>query len=195
MCLKRLAISVLLLIGLPVLGILGGCAARELWYKADENGWASLGRPADTPVAFVDGDSHFVCIQDQDGFLQECDLDRPTRWNLCWRRVDRPRYRDPFATHLDFYSSQNSPPSGEVAEYLHVQWTSFQSFYYASYAILDDGTVSKWTCDGDSSRDLLLQACGAIWGLAGAILIIVVTLLVAGVRALRRKSHQGIRAD
>ena len=94
MWVRRFAISLLLLIGLPLLGIPAGFALLSAWNNLDARSWQALGRPAEVPTAIVDADLDEVYVRAQDGSLYVCDHTGPTRNNACWVEVDQVGERD-----------------------------------------------------------------------------------------------------
>ena len=193
MSVRRVVITVLLLIGLPLLGVGAGFALLDAWKDADAGRWQSLGTPPEMPTAIVDADIDAVYVRGQGGSLFECDRTGPTRENACWKEIDQPPERDSFVEHRNTYRGEIPPPPGQVKESLDVSWQSAERSRHARYALLEDGSIWHWDYHGDANFSLVLLAAGPICGLALAIVIVLVMWLGAGLRALLRRRE--VKAD
>jgi hypothetical protein len=188
----RIVISVLLLVGLPILGFRAGFSFVEGWKNLER--WQSLGSPADMPLAIVDGSLDVVYLRGQDGSLFECDHTGPTRDNACWKEVDQPRDRGGGVNLGDRYRGEIPPPPGPVKEVLDVSWMFAERASYVRYALLQDGSVWLWEYQADANWNLMLIMCGPIGGLAVAIIIVLVMWLGAGLRALLRRRRAKVES-
>jgi hypothetical protein len=183
----RIIISVVLLIVLPVLGIPAGFVFLEGWKNLDAGRWQSLGSPAEMPLAIVGGDPGAVYVRGQDGSLFECDHTGPTRDNACWKEVDQQRERGGGVNLGDRYRGEIPPPPGPVKEVLDVSLMMFvERASYLRYALLEDGSVWLWDYHADANWSLALLMLGPICGLAVAIVIVLVSWVAVGLRALLR---------
>ena len=182
----RIVISILLLIGLPLLGIRAGFSFVEGWKNLER--WQSLGSPADMPLRIVAGNLYVVYLRAQDGSLFECDHTGPTRDNACWKQVNElPEGVGSGVEYGNAYRGEIPPPPGPVKEVLDVSWMFAERATYLRYALLEDGSVWVWDYQADANWNLMLIMCGPIGGLALAIVIVLVMWLGAGLRALLRR--------
>lgn len=180
-----IVISVLLLIGLPLLGFRAGFDFPERWKNLAR--WQSLGSPAEMPLAIVGGDLDVVYLRGQDGSLFECDRTGPTRDNACWKQVDQQRKRGGGENLGDRFGGEIPPPPGPVKEVLDVSWMFAERATYLRYALLQDGSVWVWEYQADANWNLMLIVCGPVGGLALAIVIVLAIWLTLGLRALLRR--------
>jgi len=187
MWVRRFAISLLLLIGLPLLGIPAGFALLSAWNNLDARSWQALGRPAEVPTAIVDADLDEVYVRAQDGSLYVCDHTGPTRNNACWVEVDQVGERDDGVRPNSTYREEVPSPPGTIREFRHVSWYHAERARHSRYALLEDGSIWLWDRSADANWSLVLLACGPISGLALAIVIVLVWWGVAGLRALWRR--------
>ncbi len=184
---RRLFISLLLLIGLPLLGVRGGFALLDAWNKADAGSWRSLGRPAEMPTAIVDANMDVVYVRGRDGSLFVCDHTGPTRDNACWQEVEEVGERGYGVEHANTYRGEIPAPPGTVKETLDVSQHFAERASHARYALLEDGSVWLWDVHADANWSLVLLACGPILGLVLAVVIVVLWWGAAGLRALWRR--------
>ncbi len=183
---RRLFISLVLLIGLPLLGLGGGFALLHAWNDADAGGWRALGRPAELPTAIVDADLDVVYVRGQSGALFVCDHTGPTRENACWQEVKHVGERSEGVEHTNTYRGEIPAPPGTVRESLDVSWQFAERATHVRYALLEDGSVWLWDVHADANWSLVLLACGPILGLVLAALIVALWWGAAGLRALLR---------
>ena len=184
---RRLFISLLLLIGLPLLGVRGGFAMLDAWKNADASSWRALGRPAEMPTAIVDANLDVVYVRGQDGSLFVCDHSGPTRDSACWQEVEQVGESDYGVEHANTYRGEIPAPPGTVQETLDVSWQAAERASHARYALLEDGSVWLWDVHADANWSLVLLACGPILGLVLAVVIVVLWWGAAGLRALWRR--------
>jgi hypothetical protein len=180
-------VSVLLLIGLPLLGL--NASLRHLGSRWDKGAgrWRSLGAPPERPMEIVDADLDRVYVRGQDGALFECDRTGPTRDDACWKEVEQPRERESWVEHGDAYQGKRPAPPGPVKEALDVSWQFAERASYARYVLLEDASVWVWVYHADANASLLLLFGGPVCGLALALAIVLAIWLVVGVRALLRR--------
>jgi len=187
MHLRRIVISLLLLIGLPLLGIPAGSALLSAWNRAETRSWEALGRPAQVPIAIEDADLDEVWVRAEDESLYVCNRTGPTRDNACWREADQVGEVDPGAHHNESYGREVPPPPGTVVEFVHVSWYHAEREEHVRYALLEDGSVWLWDYYPDANWSLVLLACGPILGLALALVIVSLWWGMAGLRGLWRR--------
>ena len=70
---RRVVISIALLIGLPMLGLNAGPRILSAWRDADVRNWRSLGTPPLMPSAMVSADLDSVAVRTVGGSFFECD--------------------------------------------------------------------------------------------------------------------------
>lgn len=186
-------ISILLLIGLPILGFVAGLGSVGPREDRAVGRWRSLGSPPKTPTAFVVADHLYVYVRGQDGSLLECDRTGPTVDNACWRKAEQPRESGAYVEHGVAYEGKRPPPPGRVKQALDVVIRRYaEQVTYARYVLLEDGSVWVWEYTADANTSLALLFGGPICGLALAVVLVLGLWLVVGVRALvrRRKAKE-----
>jgi hypothetical protein len=177
--------SILLLIGLPILAF--DASLRSLGTRKDRavGHWRSLGSPPETPTEFLVADHLYVYMRGQDGSLLECDLTGPTADNACWRRAEQPRESDVYVQHGAAYEGKRPPPPGPVTQALDVEIRRYaESVTYARFVLLEDGSVWVWNYSADANTNLLLLFSAPICGLALAVVLVLGLWLVVGLGAL-----------
>ena len=185
-CLWAIAISGLLLIGLPILGGHVGLDLFSARRNAGVGRWRSLGAPPERPTAIVDADLDRVYVRGQDGSLYECDRNGPTQDDACWVQVEQPRERDSSVEHGNSYRGKLPSSPGPVTEALDVSRHFAERAWYARYVLLEDGSVWVWAYNADANTSLLLLFTGPICGLALAIVLVLLIWLALGVWGLLR---------
>jgi hypothetical protein len=188
-----LLVSLLLLAGLPILGLvigfnyLGNRPDRAVGY------WRSLGTPPEAPTTLVDANDRYVYLRGEDGSLLECDHRGATADNACWKRVDEMQGDGAHVDRDDAYRDKRAPPPGPVVESLDLAVRPYaEQVVYMQFALLEDGSVWVWRYTGDANTSLGILFGAPLCGLALAVVLVVVIWLVVGVRALvrRRKRKQ-----
>jgi hypothetical protein len=188
MWVRRIMISLLLLIGLPLLGVGAGFRLLDAWRRSDD--WEALGRPSVMPAEIVDADLSQVLVRGQDGSLYVCDQNGPTRDNACWEQVDQIAEGYGGVSHDTYRGSVEIPPApGAVMQTLDVSWHAAERASYARYILLEDGSLWVWDHHADANWSLVLLAVGPICGQALAVVIVVLWWGVAGLRALWRRGQ------
>jgi hypothetical protein len=179
-----MAVSILLLGGLPLLGIDLASGWLVRWNRGDYVSWQSLGSPPikATSIAYVDLD--VVCVRGADGSLAACEPVVSTRKEGCWRPIDALPDRDERIDHRDTFRGQIPPAPGTVVDSLDLSFDWAERATHARYVLLDDGTVWQWRHNADANTALGIVALGTVCGLALAIAILAVLWLVVGLRAL-----------
>ena len=195
MWVRRVVITILLLIGLPLLGVGAGFALLEAWNRADAGGWESLGTPPEALEAMVDASLDAVYARAVDGSLFACDRTGPTRDNACWQEIAELPEREAGVDHRDTYGKEIPAPPGRVVESIDVSRMFAERSSHARYALLEDGSIWHWDYNGDANWSLLLLASGPVCGLALAIVIVLVMWLGAGLRALLAAAKRKRAAD
>jgi hypothetical protein len=184
---SAILISILLLIGLPILGF--NASLRSLGTRKDRavGHWRSLGSPPEPPTVFVVADHLYVYVRGQDGSLLECDRTGPTADNACWRKVEQPRESGAYVEHGIAYEGKRPPPPGPVKQALDLEIRRYaEQVTYARYVLLEDGSVWVWQYTADANTSLLLLFSAPICGLALAVALVLGLWLVVGVAALVR---------
>ncbi len=187
---RRLFFSLLLLIGLPLLGVRGGFALLDAWRDADAGSWRALGRPAEMPTAIVDATMYVVYVRGQDGSLFVCDHRGQTRDNACWQEVEQVGERDYDVEHANTYRGEIPAPPGTVVETLDLSRHFAERASHARYALLEDGSVWLWDYHADANWSLVLLACGPVLGLGLGVVIVALWWGAAGLRALLRRRQE-----
>jgi hypothetical protein len=187
MTLRRIIVSLVLLIGLPLLGIPAGFALLDAWKGWDAGSWQELGTPPKKPTSIVNADLDEVYVRAQDGSLWVCDHTGPTRDNACWRETEEVGKLASGEEHNQYYRQEIPPPPGTAKQVLHISWYHAERARHSRYALLEDGSVWLWDCFPDANWSLVLLACGPISGLALAVIIVSLWWGVAGLRALWRR--------
>jgi hypothetical protein len=188
MWVRRIIISLLLLIGLPLLGVGAGFRLLDAWKRADK--WEALGRPPVMPAEIVDADLSEVLVRGQDESLYVCDHTGRTRDKACWEPLDHTGEGYGDVSHDTYRGSvEIPPPPGVVKQTLDVSWHRAERASYARYVLLEDGSLWVWDHHADANWSLVLLAVGPICGLALAVVIVAMWWGAAGLRALWRRGQ------
>jgi hypothetical protein len=187
----RILITVVLLVGLPLLGVPVGFRLLHAWKGWETRSWQELGQPAQVPVAIMDADLEVVYVRGEKGALYACNHTEPTRDNACWEQIGQLPQTDSGVDHRNTYRDEIPPPPGEVQDVLDVSWDYAERHTQLRYVLLADGTVWLWDYHADANWSIALLMLGPVCGLALAIVIVVVMWLGAGLRALIRRLRAG----
>jgi hypothetical protein len=189
-----LAVSLLLLVGLPILGLV--VSWQRLGTRDDRavGHWSTLGSPAKMPVAFEDAGLDLVYVRGQDGSLFECDHTVDLEAGTCWRKVKQAReIEHAVSLGMTYHGTKPAPP-GPVVESLDLVGHRYrESSTYVSFALLEDGTIWVWKHYANPVSSFLFPLLsGPVCGLALALVLLAVIWIVVGVRALvRRRQARG----
>ena len=183
-----LAASLLLLIGLPVLGSLSSLRYVGNRRERAAGYWQSLGSPPETPVALMDAGDEIVFVRGRDGSLFECEHSGPTDDDACWRAVDAVLESDDRVELGVAYEGKRKPPPGLVVSSLDLVIRRYPEMnVYAQYVLLEDGSVWVWEHTVDANWSLGTIFLGPVCGLALAVILVLGIWLVVGARALVRR--------
>ena len=186
----RLITSIVLLVGLPFLGLDGGFALLRSCQRADAAAWESLGQPPEVPVEIVDAGLSKVYVRARDGSLFECNHSQAPHDDRCWTEVNVVGKLDPGLDQRNTYAGEIPPAPGRVVQSIDLSWHRGERSRHRRYALLEDGSVWLWDYNADANTGLLTLMAGPVCGLGLAVVIVLLIWLVAGARALlrRRKS-------
>jgi hypothetical protein len=187
-----LLVSLLLLVGLPILGLVVSWQRLGTRDERPVGHWSTLGAPPEIPVAFEDAGLDLVYVRGQNGSLFECDHTVDLEAGTCWKKVEQIREIE-HAVSLGFtYQGTKPAHPGQVVESLDLVGHRFrENSTYVSFALLEDGTVWVWKhYTNPVSSFLFPLLSGPVCGLALAIVLLAFIWIVVGVRALVKRGKE-----
>jgi hypothetical protein len=176
-----------MLLGLPVLGLLGGFRVAEAAVSGALTRWQRLPDPPQPAAEILaagsrmGNDAWWIYVRSAAGETYACS---PAEEGACWVTVPEP-VELPTMPPCEYPSNYTVPaPPGRVIARLDTEACNFEAGYQVNFAVLENGSVWRWE---HFSSGLSGVAGWLFGGLCGAGLGVLVAVTLTTIVLIRRR--------